>query len=277
MSLDIGSTIAPSHGRPMPLLGLGTFRSPRGDATRNAVRWALKLGYRHIDTAAAYGNEKDVGAAVRDSGVPRDDVFITTKLAADDHGYDRALRAFDASLERLGLDTVDLYLVHWPGGGPRRESWRALERILRDGRARAIGVSNYLVDHLEELFAHAEVAPAVNQFELHPFAYRSRSDVVTFCREHDIIVEGYAPLAKGRRLDHPVVREMAERHGKTGAQVLIRWALQHRIVTIPKSTRRERIRENAAVYDFELSAEEVERLDQLDEGYITSWNPREID
>lgn len=277
MSLDMDTTVALRHGRPMPLFGLGTFRSPPGGATRDAVAWALEAGYRHVDTAAAYGNEADVGAAIRESGIPRDDVFVTTKLAADDHGYDRALRAFDASLDRLGLDTVDLYLIHWPGRGPRRESWRALERILEEGRARAIGVSNYLVKHLQELLAEADVVPAVNQIELHPFNGRSRADVVSLCRDHDIAVEGYAPLAKAQRLDEPVLGELAERHDKTPAQVLIRWALEHRFITIPKSTRRERILENAAVFDFDLAPEDMTRLDDLDEGHITSWDPAEID
>lgn len=273
----IQTTIELSHGGPMPLLGLGTFRSPAGEATRNAVRWALDAGYRHIDTAALYRNEADVGAAIRESGVPREDVFVTTKLHKDDHGYDEAIRALDASLERLGFDYVDLYLIHWPGSDRRMESWRALERILEEGRARAIGVSNYMIHHLEEVLEGGTVAPAVNQIELHPFNYRSRADVIELCRRHGIAVEGYSPLTKTEKLDEPTVARVAEAHGKTEAQVLIRWALQHGIITIPKSTHRDRIRENADVFDFELTESEMRELDGLDEDFTTSWDPREVE
>ncbi len=277
MAIEITTPIELNHGGPIPLFGLGTFRSPEGEPTRNAVRWALDAGYRHIDTAAIYGNEESVGAALREHEVPRDDIFVTTKLAKDDHGYDSALRAFEASLDRLGLDYVDLYLVHWPGDGPRRESWRALEEIHESGRARAIGVSNYTVDHMREVFEQGSIVPAVNQFELHPFNYRSRNDMVDFCREHDIAVEGYSPLTKTERLDNDVVQTVAGDHGKTAAQVLIRWALQHHFITIPKSTNHQRIEENADVFDFVLAEEEMDRLDALDEDFITSWDPREVD
>jgi diketogulonate reductase-like aldo/keto reductase len=261
----------------MPLFGLGTFRSPAGRETRQAVAWALEMGYRHVDTAALYGNEADVGAAVRESGVPRGELFVTTKLRSDDHGHDSALRAFDRSLERLGLDYVDLYLIHWPGSSRRQESWDALERILEEGRARAIGVSNYMVPHLREVLERGRVTPAVNQIELHPFNYRSRLDVIELCREHGIAVEGYSPLVKAHRLADPAIQAIAARAGRTPAQVLIRWALQHGVVTIPKSTKRERIRENAAVFDFHLTADELTRLDALDEDYVTSWDPRTVE
>lgn len=266
-----------AHGGAIPVLGLGTFRSEPGRATRQAVLWALELGYRHVDTAALYGNEADVGAALRESGVARKEVFVTTKLRTDDHGYESALRGFDASLERLGMDYVDLYLIHWPGSPKRAESWEALQRIHEEGRARAVGVSNYMVDHLDELLEGGGLVPAVNQFELHPFNYRSRGDVVRRCRERGIVVEGYSPLAKAHKLENGFVQEIARAHGRTPAQVLIRWALQHRIVTIPKSTHRERIRENADVFDFELTDADMNRLDGLDEDYVTSWDPREID
>lgn len=277
MAIEITTPIELNHGGPMPLFGLGTFRSPEGGPTRDAVTWALDAGYRHVDTAAIYGNEASVGEAIREHDVPRDEIFVTTKLAKGDHGYDSALRAFDASLERLGLDSVDLYLIHWPGGGPRKESWRALEEILEGGRARAIGVSNYMVDHLEELLDHGSVVPAVNQLELHPFNYGSRKDVVDFCRDHDIAVEGYSPLTKAKRLENETVRAIADVHGKTGAQVLLRWAVQHRFITIPKSTNRDRIRENADLFDFELEDAEMERLDGLDQDLTTSWDPRDVE
>jgi diketogulonate reductase-like aldo/keto reductase len=275
MAIEITTPVELNHGGPIPLFGLGTFRAPDGGPTKDAVRWALDAGYRHIDTAAIYGNEASVGAALREHGVARDEVFVTTKLAKDDLGYDSGLRAFDASLDRLGLDYVDLYLIHWPGG-PRRESWRALEEIHESGRAKAIGVSNFMVDHLEEVLDQGSVVPAVNQFELHPFNYRSRNDVVDFCREHGIAVEGYSPLTKTQRLDDDTVQAVADAHGKTAAQILIRWALQHRFITIPKSTNQGRIEENADVFDFELSDQEMERLDGLDEDYVTSWDPRDV-
>lgn len=276
-SMDLTTTIPLNHGRPIPLLGLGTFRSPAGKSTRDAVRWALEAGYRHVDTAAAYGNEADVGAGIRDSGVPREDVFVTTKLHKDDHGYEEAQRGIDESLDRLGLEYVDLYLIHWPESDRRLESWAALEQMLQDGRARTIGVSNYMVPHLEELFDRGGMIPAVNQIELHPFNYASRRDVLALCEERGIAIEGYSPLTKTQRLDDPRVVEIARAHGRTPAQVLIRWALQHRIVTIPKSTHPDRIRENADVFDFELSAAEVQRLDALDEDFVTSWDPRQVD
>lgn len=277
MKIEITTTIELNHTGPVPLFGLGTFRSPQGQPTREAVRWALEAGYRHIDTAAIYGNEEDVGTAIREHGIPRDQVWVTTKLARTDHGYDAALRAFDRSLRRLGLEYVDLYLIHWPGGGPRAESWRALEEIHRGGRARAIGVSNYMVDHVRELLDRVGVVPAVNQLELHPFNYRSRGDVVDLCRHHAIAVEGYSPLAKARRFTNATVRSIAEAHQRTPAQVLIRWALQHRIITIPKSNHRDRIRENARVFDFQLSEAEMQSLDGLDEDFVTSWDPRRVD
>lgn len=276
-ALSMDTTVELSHGGPIPLFGLGTFRSPAGRETREAVGWALELGYRHVDTAALYGNEADVGAAIRESGIPREEVFVTTKLHKDDHGYDAALRGFDASLGRLELDYVDLYLIHWPESPRRQESWDAFERLLEEGRARAIGVSNYMVHHLEEVLERGTVVPAVNQIELHPFNYRSRRDVVELCRERGIAVEGYSPLVKARKLDEPAVREVAEAAGRTPAQVLIRWALQHRIITIPKSTNRDRIRENADVFDFELDADQMARLDGLDEDHVTSWDPRTVE
>lgn len=275
--MRIDETIALDHGGPMPRFGLGTFRSPAGRETRDAVGWALEAGYRLVDTAALYGNESDVGAAVRESGLPREDVFVTTKLHKDDHGYESALRGFDGSLERLGLDYVDLYLIHWPGPSRRRESWEALERILDEGRARAIGVSNYVVPHLEEVLEHGSVVPALNQIELHPFNYRSRLDVVELCRAHGIAVEGYSPLTKTQKLDDPAVAEIANAVGRTPAQVLIRWSLQHDFVTIPKSTSRDRIRENARVFDFALTPDQIARLDALDEDFLTSWDPRQVD
>lgn len=236
------------------------------------MREALRLGYRHIDTARVYGNERDVGVAMRESGVPRAQVFVTTKLWNDDQGYDSALRAFDASLSWLELEYIDLYLLHWPVPRKRLESWRALEKLLSDGRVRAIGVSNFMVRHLEELLAHAKVVPAVDQIEVSPFL--QQRDVRACCAEHGIAVEAYSPLTKGKRLPHPVVADVARRVGRSSAQVLLRWGLQHGLVVLPKSTHAERLAENAAVFDFELPPDEMARLDALEEGLVTGWDPR---
>ena len=260
-------------GVEMPALGLGVYQSRPGTETREAVRVALEHGYRHVDTARAYGNERDVAAGLAASRVPRDEVFITTKLWNTDHGYGETLRACDASLARLGTQRLDLYLVHWPVQGLRKETWRAMERLLADGKARAIGVSNYAIHHLEELLASATVPPAVNQIELHPFL--AQRELRAFCAANGIVVEAYAPLVKARRMDHPVLQRVAAKHGATPAQVLVRWALQSGLVVIPKSVRPERIRENAGVYGFALDGEDVAALDGLDEGYRTSWDPTE--
>jgi diketogulonate reductase-like aldo/keto reductase len=270
--MTVSRSVRLNNSVEIPRVGLGVFQSARGEETRSAVREALRLGYRHIDTARVYRNEQDVGAAVRESGVPRAEVFVTTKLWNDDQGYDSALRAFDASLKRLGLEYIDLYLLHWPVHRKRLESWRALEQLLGDGRVRAIGVSNFMVRHLDELLAHAKVVPAVNQIEVSPFL--QQREVRAACEKHGIAVEAYSPLTKGARLRHPVVVSVAERIKRSPAQVLLRWGLQHGLIVLPKSTHAERIRENSALFDFELSAEEMSRLDALEEGLVTGWDPR---
>jgi methylglyoxal/glyoxal reductase len=262
-----------NNGVHLPLLGLGVYRSAPGRETRQAVEWALEYGYRHIDTAAAYENESDVGAAVRASGIPRDQVFVTTKLFNPDHGYAETLQAFDASLARLGFDIIDLYLIHWPVEKLRLDTWRAFERIYKERRARAIGVSNYLVRHLEELLANSEMKPAVNQIELHPFIFAKRADTVAFCQRHDIVVESYSPLTKARRLGDPVVKGIAQELGRTPAQVLIRYCLDKGTVVLPKSVHKRRIRENADVFDFRLTPFQISQLDALDEGLATGWDP----
>jgi diketogulonate reductase-like aldo/keto reductase len=250
-------------GTTIPIVGLGVYQSRPGATTQEAVLTALRVGYRHIDTARIYRNESDVGKALRESDVPRDQVFVTTKLWNDDQGYDSALRAFDESLQRLGLDHVDLYLLHWPVAHKRLDSWRALERIASEGRARAIGVSNFLVPHLEELLGRAQRKPDVNQ----------RRDTTALCAREGIIVEAYSPLTRGARLGHPVVVEIARRLGKSPAQVLLRWGVQHGFVVLPKSTREERIRENAALFDWALDAGDMAKLDGLEEGLTTGWDP----
>jgi diketogulonate reductase-like aldo/keto reductase len=266
----IDSTVTLAGGVQMPVLGLGVWQTGAGAETRTAVRAAIEVGYRLVDTARVYQNEADVGAAIRDSGVARDRIFVTTKLWNSDHGYDRTLRACDQSLARLGLEQVDLYLVHWPSPG-RRETWRAMEQLLADGKARAIGVSNYTVRHLEELLASCRTAPAVDQVEFNPFLHQR--ELLAFCRAHQVQLEAYGPLVRGHRMDHPVIAQVARKHGRTAAQVLVRWGIEQGLVTIPKSARPERIRENADVFGFALDAEDLAALGGLDEGYRTAWDP----
>jgi diketogulonate reductase-like aldo/keto reductase len=258
----------------MPLLGLGVYLMRPGTETYQAVKAALKIGYRLIDTASFYRNEEDVGRAVRDSTVPREAVFITTKLWNDDHGYDTALRAFDASLKRLGFGYIDLYLIHFPVPNLRQESWRALEKILDSGRARAVGVCNYTEGHLKELLRRSSVVPAVNQVEFSPFLYQR--NLLEFCQSKGIRLEAYAPLTAGRRLHDPRITAIARKHGRTNAQILLRWAVQHEVVVIPKATHADRIAENARIFDFELTSEEVSALDGLHDGFRSSWDPTSV-
>jgi diketogulonate reductase-like aldo/keto reductase len=274
MPVTLKSTVQLNNGVSMPRLGLGVYLMRPGKVTYQAVKAALETGYCLVDTASMYRNEEDVGRAVRDSGVPREEVFITTKLWNGDHGYDSALRAFDASLERLGLGYIDLYLIHFPVPNLRNESWRALENILASGRARAIGVSNYTERHLKDLLRHASVVPAVNQVEFSPFLYQR--DLLEFCRKQEIQLEAYAPLTAGRRLHDPRITAIAKKHGRTNAQILLRWAIQHEVVVIPKSTHPGRIEENAQVFDFELTSDEVSALDSLHDGFRSSWDPTAV-
>jgi diketogulonate reductase-like aldo/keto reductase len=274
MNLTISSTVRLNNGVEMPSFGLGTFRSEKGLPTQNAVRWALEAGYRHVDTAAAYGNEEDVGIALRQSGIDRHQVFVVTKVWNDNQGYDSTLRAFDASLERLGLEYVDLYLIHWPVTKLRGQTWKALEKLYEQGKCRAIGVSNYMIRHLKELLAESPIVPAVNQVEFSPFLYRK--ELLDYCRVKGIQLEAYSPLSRGRKLGDPRLAAIAARYGKTPAQVAIRWALQHELVVIPKSIHRERILENAQVFNFEITAEDMQALDALNENYSViqpDWDP----
>jgi diketogulonate reductase-like aldo/keto reductase len=265
-------TIPLRDGREIPQLGFGVFQIAPGGDTQRAVAAALGAGYRHVDTAAVYRNEADVGAVIRSSGLESGSVWVTTKLANGDQGVATARRAFEASLERLGMDAVDLYLLHWPHER-RLESWRVLEQLQAEGLARSIGVSNFLVRHLDELLAHANVPPAVNQIELSPFLYRSREDTLRRCAEERIAVEAYSPLTKGRRLDDSTVAAIAAEVGRTPAQMLIRWSLQKGFVVLPRSSNATRIVENASVFDFALDDDQMAALDALDEGLTTGWNP----
>jgi diketogulonate reductase-like aldo/keto reductase len=258
--------------RAIPQLGFGVFQIPPGRSTQAAVETALAVGYRHVDTAAVYRNEADVGAAIRASGLPPESVWVTTKLANGDQGAATARHAFEASLERLGTDRVDLYLLHWPHE-LRLESWRVLERLHVEGLARSIGVSNFLAHHLDELLADASVPPSVNQIELSPFLHGSREGTLRRCAEEGIAVEAYSPLTKGRRLDDSTVVAIAADLGRTPAQVLIRWSLQKGFIVLPRSSNPRRIAENADVFGFELDEARMAELDGLDEGLTTGWDP----
>lgn len=271
MALALNSTTKLNSGVEMPVLGLGVYQIPAGRATEEAVKFALKIGYRHVDTAKLYGNEESVGKAIRESGLPRDQVFVTTKLWNSDHGYEAAIRAGEASLKRLGLGHIDLYLIHWPVQGLRDDSWRALVELKRRGVCRSIGVSNYTVKHLQELLADSDHIPDVNQVEFNPFLYQE--ELLSFCNENKIQLEAYSPLTRGYKLRHPVVVEVARRYSKSPAQVMIRWGLQHGLVVIPKSSRPERIRENSEVFDFEITAADMRKLDALGEDLRTDWDP----
>ena len=272
--MDISSTLRLCNGVEVPLLGLGTFRSEKGAQTQNAVAWALEAGYRHIDTAAMYGNEEDVGLGVSQSQVRREDIFITTKLRNDDHGYESTLRACDESLRQLKTDYIDLYLVHWPVTGLRGKTWEAFIKLYKQGKCRAIGVSNYTIRHLNELLANTPLIPMVNQIEIHPFLYRK--DLIDYCTAHGIAVEAYSPLSKARRMDDPRLVSIAGRCQRSVAQVMIRWTLQHGWISLPKSVRQERLVENADVFNFDLTPADMLILDSMDEGYYTvrqDWIP----
>jgi len=273
-NLNIQSTVKLNNDVRMPILGLGVYQSPPRRVTRNAVNFALRIGYRHVDTARIYGNEADVGEAVRESGVPRGDLFVTTKLWNSDQGYDSTLRACEASLKRLGLDYLDLYLVHFPVPDVRKESWSAMETLLKKGRCRAIGVSNFTIRHLEELIEESHIMPSVNQVEFHPFLYQR--ELLKYCQNRGIQVEAYSPLASGERLKHPRIGSLAEKYSRSPAQLMIRWGIQHGLVVIPKSTREERIRENGQVFDFDISDDDMRSLDSLNEDLRLNWDPTNV-
>jgi diketogulonate reductase-like aldo/keto reductase len=253
-----GQAVALADGAQMPILGLGVWQVPDGPECVNAVRWALELGYRHIDTAQAYGNEQSVGQGLRESGVPRDQVFITTKF----HPARRdSVAEIERSLERLGVDRVDLYIVHWPKSGPTW-AWPGMERAHQLGYARSIGVSNFDVAELRQLLATASVAPLVNQVQFSPYEYRK--GLLDACRENEIALEAYSPLGHGRHLASETVTRIAQRLGRTPAQVLLRWCIERGIPLIAKSTHRERLAENMQIFDFRLSSEDMAELDALD-------------
>lgn len=271
MVMNIGSKARLNNGVEMPMLGIGVWQMAAGKETLDALGFAFEVGYRHVDTAKLYGNEREVGQAVRASGIPREDIFVTTKLWNTDHGFKKALAAFDRSLASLGLDYVDLYLIHWPETGLRGDSWRALEKIYDEGKVRAIGVSNYTIRHLQEVLDAGSVVPAVNQVEFHPWLYQK--DLLDYCRNKGILLEAYSPLTKGKMLKDRELGKVAKRYGRSHAQILIRWVLQHDMVVIPKSSNRKRIRENAETFDLELSGEDMSLLDSFNRDLHVTWDP----
>ncbi|MBU7591228.1 aldo/keto reductase [Metabacillus halosaccharovorans] len=271
------STTTLHNGVEMPWIGLGVFKVQDGEEVVRSVKSALEAGYRSIDTAAIYKNEEGVGRAIAESNVPREELFITTKLWNANQGYDTTLKAFDESMEKLGLDYLDLYLIHWPlpSQGKYVETWKALEKLYKDGRVRAIGVSNFKIHHLEEIIANCEIVPMVNQVEYHP-RFNQR-ELHEYCKKNKIQLEAWSPLMQGGLLDDPVLMEIAEKYNKSTAQVIIRWDLQTEVITIPKSTKPHRIAENADIFDFELSQEDMEKINDLNQDKPMFADPDEFE
>ncbi|QGQ97255.1 aldo/keto reductase [Paenibacillus psychroresistens] len=272
---SIKDTAILANGVKMPWLGLGVFKVEEGPELVNAVRLAIINGYRSIDTAAIYGNEEGVGQGIRqgivDAGISREELFITSKLWNADQGYETALAAFDKSLSKLGLDYLDLYLIHWPVKGKYKDSWRALETIYQAEKTRAIGVSNFHIGHLKDLLQDVKVRPMVNQVEHHPRL--AQKELRAFCAEQGIQFEAWSPLMQGQLLDNPVLLHIALNHGKSVAQIILRWNLQNGVVTIPKSTKEQRIIENAALFDFNLTPEDMQQIDGLNENRRVGPDP----
>ena len=270
-ALNLQSRVALSDGNTLPLCGLGVWAANPGQETQDAVSCALEVGYRHIDTASMYGNEQDVGSALNACGVPRNEIFVTTKVWETEQGYEPTLRAFGQSQQKLGLEFVDLYLIHWPVEGQRVDTWQALERLQNEGRVKSIGVSNFSPSHLQEIFKSGKQRPTVNQIELSPFL--QQRTIADFTRSAGIHLTAYCPLARGERFSHRSLQDIAEQTGKTPAQIMIRWGLQQGQTMIPKSVNPVRIRQNADVFDFTLSDKQMRLLAELDEGFRFCPNP----
>ncbi|MFT8320814.1 MAG: aldo/keto reductase [Bacillus sp. (in: firmicutes)] len=276
---NLQSTVALTNGVKMPWLGLGVFKVEDGETTTYSVSTAIKNGYRSIDTAAIYDNETGVGKGIAEgiaaAGIKREDLFITSKVWNDDLGYEETLKAFDVSLEKLGLDYLDLYLIHWPKEGKYKDAWKAMETLYKAGKIKAIGVSNFQIHHLEDLIKDAEIKPMINQVELHPRL--TQKELISFCQKHDIQVEAWSPLMQGQLLDNEDLQKIAEKYNKSVAQVIIRWDLQNNIITIPKSIKEHRIIENGNVFDFVLTKEEIELIDSLNQDTRVGPDPDNFD
>ncbi|KAH8556234.1 2,5-didehydrogluconate reductase [Umbelopsis sp. PMI_123] len=276
MSLTLQSTHKLNDGNEIPALGFGVYQSEPGDETEQAVIMALEAGYRHIDTASCYYNEESVGSALKKCNIPRSEIWITTKLWDTDQGYDKAKEACYESLRKLELDYVDLYLIHSPGPGKklRSESWRALEDLQKEGKVRSIGVSNYGIHHLKEVFEVGSIKPVINQIEVTP--YQVREELCRFCQENGVLVEAYSPLTMGLKLKEPRLNKIAQKYGKQPAQILIRWSLQRGLLPLPKSVKKQRIIDNSNVFDFDISAQDMEALTNMDEYLVTEWDPTKL-
>ncbi|WP_339178168.1 glyoxal/methylglyoxal reductase [Bacillus sp. FSL R5-0560] len=274
MATSLKDTVKLHNGVEMPWFGLGVFKVENGSEATESVKAAIKNGYCSIDTAAVYKNEEGVGIGIKESGVAREELFITSKVWNEDQGYDTTLAAFEKSLERLQLDYLDLYLIHWPGKDKYKDTWRALEKLYKDGKIRAIGVSNFQVHHLEELLKDAEIKPMVNQVEFHPRL--TQKELRDYCKAQGIQLEAWSPLMQGQLLDNDVLTQIAEKYNKSVAQVILRWDLQHEVVTIPKSIKEHRIIENADIFDFELSQEDMDKIDALNQDERVGPNPDEL-
>nr|WP_165502249.1 aldo/keto reductase [Bacillus wiedmannii] len=279
MMKNLQSTITLHNGVEMPWFGLGVFKVEDGPELVEAVKSAIKAGYRSIDTAAIYGNEKAVGegirAGIKEAGISREDLFITSKVWNSDQGYETTLAAYEESLKKLELDYLDLYLVHWPVEGKYKDTWRALETLYKEERVRAIGVSNFQIHHLQDVMKDAEIKPMINQVEYHPRL--TQKELQAFCKEQGIQMEAWSPLMQGQLLDNETLQEIAEKHGKTTAQVILRWDLQNGVITIPKSTKEHRIIANADVFNFELTKEDMEKIDALNQNHRVGPNPDNFD
>ena len=271
----IDGTVTLANGVPMPYLGLGVFLAKDGNEVEQAISYALEAGYRHIDTAAIYKNEEGVGNAINNGQIRRENIFVTSKVWNADQGYESTKQAFEESLNKLKIDYLDLYLIHWPVKGKYKDTWRAMEEIYRQGKAKAIGVSNFMQHHLEDLLQDAEIKPMVNQMEFHP--YLVQQSLLDFCGQHDIQYEAWSPLMKGKIFEVPELLALAEKYQKTVVQVVLRWNLQKGVVTIPKSVKKERIVSNADIFDFELSAEDVAGIDALNRGERVGPDPDNFD
>ena len=273
---NLHSTTTLHNGVKMPWLGLGVFKVQEGEEVVSSVKAAIQAGYRSIDTAAIYQNEEGVGQGIAEAGVAREDLFITSKVWNSNQGFEKTLAAFDETIGKLGLDYLDLYLIHWPvpSEGKFVDTWKALEKLYKDGRVRAIGVSNFQIHHLEELMANSEITPMVNQVEYHPRL--TQTDLLAFCKKNQIQLEAWSPLMQGQLLDEPTLVEIANKHQKSTAQVILRWDLQNEVVTIPKSVKPHRMAENADVFDFELTTDEMERISALNQDERVGPNPDEF-
>ncbi|MFE8703109.1 aldo/keto reductase [Cytobacillus sp. FJAT-54145] len=274
MPKNLQDTVKLHNGVEMPWFGLGVFKVKEGSEVVESVKAAIKNGYKSIDTAAVYKNEEGVGQAIKEAGVPREELFITTKVWNSDQGYESTLEAFETSLNKLGLDYLDLYLIHWPKE-KSKDTWKALEKLYKDGRVRAIGVSNFHVHHLEDLLSVAEIKPMVNQVEYHP--HLAQLELHDFCKKEGIQLEAWSPLKQGVLLDEPTIVEIAEKHKKSPAQIILRWDLQNEVVTIPKSIKEHRIIENADIFNFELSQDDMDRLNALNKNERIGPDPDNFD